>query len=109
MAQIALAPLGHEGAAVAVKHCGRLQAWSAPAAQVHRSCAPGSTVIDAILVNGSVTKLSPETLQSGPVPQDGSPAPAKPHIGTPVMHTGLLPAQKRLVGAAPEIYKNDEH
>ena len=101
--------MGHVGAAAGIGHCGRLQAWSAPAAQVHRSCAPGSTVIDAILVTGSVTKLSPETLQSGPVPQDTSPAQAEPHIGTPVMHTGLLPEQKRLVEAAPEIYKNDEH
>ena len=107
---MALAPLErHVGAAFGIGHCGRLQAWSAPAAQVHRSCAPGSTVIDAILVNGSVTNLSPETLQSGPLPQVTGPAPGDPHIGTPEMHTGLLPAQKRLVGAAPEIYKNDEH
>ena len=104
-----MAPLGHVGAAAGIGHCGRLQAWSAPAAQVHRSCAPGSTVIDAILVNGSVTNLSPETEQSGPFPQVTCPAPGAPHVGMPVMQTGLLPAQKRLVGAAPEIYKNDEH
>ena len=76
---------------------------------MHWSCAPVSTIIDAKLVTESVTNLSPETLQSGPLPQVTGPAPGDPHIGTPEMHTGLLPTQKRLVGAAPEIYKKDVH
>ena len=60
-------------------------------------------------MTGSVRVLRPDVLQSGPAPQDIPPAPAAAQVGIPVMQVGTVPVQKRLAGAAPEIYKKNQH
>ena len=90
-----MAPLGHVGATAAPVHLGRLQGWITFAEQVHASCAPERKL--------DVPGISPDVLQSDPVPQVTAPAPLLAQIGVPVMQVGDVPVQKRFIGAAPEI------